>query len=212
MNEQELFDYLIEQGATDVGFSEVEEDIGFGYAVSIVYKLSSAVVRTITNKPTMPYFQHYRTVNAFLDMLALKTVRFLENKGYEAFPVAASQSTGEFCGYFPHKTACVRAGLGYIGRSGLLITPKYGSAVRLATVLTDMPLSPQRERIPFLCGDCFACVNACPIGAISGRQPTVNRDDFFDAKKCSQNMKNYKDIGRGAVCGVCMRVCPKSGL
>jgi epoxyqueuosine reductase QueG len=92
----------------------------------------------------------------------------------------------------------------------MLITPKYGSAVRLATVLTDMPLSRNREKLPFLCGDCTECAKACPAGAISGKTPTLNRDDFFDAEKCSHHMKTYKDIGRGAVCGLCMRACPKN--
>lgn len=38
----------------------------------------------------------------------------------------------------------------------------------------------------------------------------MRREDIFDARACSDYMKDkFKSIGRGAVCGVCMRVCPK---
>lgn len=102
----------------------------------------------------MEYFQHYRATNARLDSIALDAVSFIENAGYLALPVAASQSTpdkkDEYRGIFPHKTGAVLSGLGFIGKNGLLIT-EYGSAVRLASVLTNMPLSAQKEIKPCLC-------------------------------------------------------------
>ena len=115
----------------------------------------------------------------------------------------------EYRGIFPHKTGAVLSGLGFIGKNGLLIT-EYGSAVRLASVLTDMPLSAQKEIKPCLCGDCQICKNACPAGAITGELYVngAERSTIFDAKKCSEHMKTYKNIGRGAVCGICISVCP----
>ena len=213
MFETELKELLKREGATEVGFCALDGE-KFPYAVSIMFKLSSAVLKEIEGRPTMTYFQHYRAVNALLDRLALLVTGFIEEKGYSAFPVAASQSTGEYKGYFAHKTAAVKAGLGYIGRSCLLIHPKYGSQVRLATVLTDMPLTSDKEEVPFSCGDCKECVYACPAGAISGKEWKADgrREDFFDAEKCSRHMKEYKDIGRGAVCGLCIKACPKNKL
>ena len=72
----------------------------------------------------------------------------------------------------------------------------------------------QREIIKYGCGDCDICKKAFPAGAISGINFEVgmNREDFFSAEKCSANMKTYKDIGRGAVCGICIKVCPKNRL
>lgn len=216
MFEKELTELLKSEGAALAGFCSLESAPGapFPFAVSIVVKLSDSILKTIDNAPTMPYFQHYRAVNYKLDSLALSAVKFIEDRGYAAFPVAASQSVSKYAGYFPHKTAAVLSGLGYIGRNCLLITPEYGSKVRLATVLTDMPLSPLSERVPFSCGDCRICVNACPAGAVSGREYADGdaREDFFDAEKCSHYMKSFKDIGRGAVCGVCIKVCPKNRL
>ena len=218
MYEKELEKILKEAGADLVGFSSLGENRSpehpeYGYAVTIVRKLSRAVIKTINGAPTMEYFQHYRATNARLDSIALDAVSFIENAGYLALPVAASQSTpdkkDEYRGIFPHKTGAVLSGLGCIGKNGLLIT-EYGSAVRLASVLTDMPLSAQKEIKPCLCGDCQICKNACPAGAITGELYVngAERSTIFDAKKCSEHMKTYKNIGRGAVCGICISVCP----
>lgn len=218
MYEKELEKILKEAGADLVGFSSLGENRSpehpeYGYAVTIVRKLSRAVIKTINGAPTMEYFQHYRATNARLDSIALNAVSFIESAGYLALPVAASQSTpdkkDEYRGIFPHKTGAVLSGLGFIGKNGLLIT-EYGSAVRLASVLTDMPLSAQKEIKPCLCGDCQICKNACPAGAITGELYVngAERSTIFDAKKCSEHMKTYKNIGRGAVCGICISVCP----
>ena len=153
-----------------------------------------------------------------LSVLCLDAVRFIENQGYNAFPIAASQSTNDdksaYRGVFAHKTGACLSGIGYIGKNALLYTKEYGSKVRLATVLTDMPLVRQREIIKGGCGDCDICKRACPAGAISGINYEVGmaRDDFYSADKCSSHMKTYKDVGRGAVCGICIKACPKNKL
>ena len=223
MFEDKLTELLTSGGASLVGFSKIGESPiknqpELIYAVTLVYKLSDAVLKTIEDRPSMAYFQHYRAVNAKLDSLCLDAIRFIENQGYNAFPIAASQSTNDdksaYRGIFAHKTGACLSGLGYIGKNALLYTKEFGSKVRLATVLTDMPLERQREIIKGGCGDCDICKKACPAGAISGINYEVgmNRDDFFSAEKCSNNMKTYKDIGRGAVCGICIKVCPKNRL
>ena len=223
MFEDKLTELLTNGGASLVGFSNIgespiENQPNLVYAITLVYKLSDAVLKTIENRPSMAYFQHYRAVNAKLDSLCLDAIRFIENQGYNAFPIAASQSTNDdksaYRGIFAHKTGACLSGLGYIGKNALLYTKEFGSKVRLATVLTDMPLERQREIIKGGCGDCDICKKACPAGAISGINYEVgmNRDDFFSAEKCSNNMKTYKDIGRGAVCGLCIKACPKNRL
>lgn len=219
---QEIREFLLQQGASEVGFSQISAELQetllpeyqavlpLGYAVSIVVKLSDAVVDTITDKPTHAYFHHYRTVNALLDQLALKTGQYIEQCGFRYLPVAASQSINGYQGLFPHKIAARLSGLGGIGKNALFLSNQYGPRVRLATVLTDMPL--EKEQQPGGgCIGCGKCVSLCPAMAISGRafdaqNPTL---ELVDRPACSEYMKrHFQKIGRGSVCGICMRCCP----
>ena len=221
--QENIKEFLINLGVDDVGFCEldcspIENQSELKYAVSIMVKLPTAVLKTIENRPTISYFHEYRSANAFLDNVTFRLSRYIEKLGYLAFPVPASQSTADdksaYRSIFSHKQSANLSGLGFIGKSGLFISAKYGSTVRLATVLTSLPLKSEREMVKNGCGDCQICVKSCPAGAISGKtyQIGMQREDFFSAEKCSNNMKNYKDIGRGAVCGICIKVCPYNKL
>lgn len=218
MFEKELREILTASGASAVGFCALGNcrapDLPqYGYAVSIVRALSKAIVETIDGMPTPMYFQHYRITNTKLDLIALDAADFIERKGYRAFPVAASQSmpgAGNYRGIFQHKTAAVLSGLGFVGKSGLLLSPDFGPRIRLATVLTDMPLSSDAKTLENGCGGCSACVDACPAKAIGGKLYSGGSEPIIDVEKCSAHMKTYKDVGRGAVCGICMAICPYS--
>lgn len=228
MQLDQIADRLLEDGVAQVGYSYLGEALperyqSLPYGITMVYKLSDAVMDEVVSRqepgPTFSYFQHYRAVNAFLDGRALWVCAMLERMGYRAMPVAASQSVrdmGEYSGIFPHKTAAVQAGLGWIGKSALFISPAYGPRVRLATVLTDCPLPVEKEKqkLPG-CGSCRRCVQACPACAITGeayRPGESVREDLLDPRACSEHMKRaYQRIGRGAVCGVCVAVCPFGG-
>ncbi|MBE5739831.1 MAG: epoxyqueuosine reductase [Clostridiales bacterium] len=210
-----------EWGADLVGFcalndSPVKELPQLTYAISIAVKLSDTILQTIDNAPSFVYFQHYRTANALLDNIAFRLARAIEEMGFSALPVAASQSLGKhnpYRGVIPHKTIAALSGLGYVGKSGLFLTEKYGSKVRFATILTSMPLVNELPIIENGCGNCNICQKACPAGAIYGTLPTKDGERNFDAEKCSHYMKeHFQDIGRGSVCGICIKVCPKNKL
>lgn len=209
-----LSEFLTECFVSDFGFAKCEDAPfdGLSNAVSMVFALSDSVVDQIDNAPTHTYFHHYRTMNAYIDSVSLTVVMALSQKGYRAAAVPASQSTDKMEGIFPHKKAAVRAGLGYIGKSALFVSKKYGPRVRLGTVFTDAPLNSVCMEQKSECGDCRICYEACGAMAIKNvnYEGHMSREDIFDAKACSDYMKNkFKHIGRGAVCGVCMRVCPK---
>ena len=133
-------------------------------------------------------------------------------EGYNAAAVPASQSVEGYYGIYPHKTAALKAGLGYIGKSALFISDKYGPRVRLGTVFTDADLGGNSYIQQDKCGDCRICATKCPAMAISGKafNEGDTREDIFDARACSEYMKrNFQHIGRGSVCGLCMKHCPK---
>ena len=206
--------FLEERFVSEVGFSQNHDTPfpGLENAISMVFHLSDAVVEQITDAPTKTYFHHYRTMNTHIDSVSHQLVMALQQKGFGAAAVAASQSTDGLAGIFSHKKAAVRAGLGYIGKSGLFISNKWGPRVRLGTVFTDAPLEtvclPQRSA----CGDCAICAQACGAMAIRNvnYEEGMRREDILDAKACSDYMKEkFQNIGRGAVCGVCIKVCPK---
>ena len=219
--QDELKAFAKELGADIVGFCAFDAPPSplaptLKYALSIGVKLSDAVLQTVDNAPSFVYFQHYRTANALLDSIAFRLARKIEEYGYLALPVAGSQSQGKqnsYNGVIAHKTVAVKAGLGFVGKSGLFLSEKYGSKVRLASVLTDLPLQSELPIIENGCKDCLACVKACPAGAIYGQLPTTDGERNFDPEKCSRYMKeHFQDIGRGSVCGICIKVCPKNKL
>jgi len=218
-NQEILEEKIIEWGASLVGFSNLLNVLpknlsDIPYGITVVIKLSDRIIDEISDKPTYTYFHHYRSVNTLIDQITLKSVMKLEEWGYKAFAVPASQSIGEmgpYRGLFPHKTAATIAGLGWIGKNGLLITEKFGPRVRLGTILTDMPLKTGIPITNSKCGSCKLCVEACPAMALYGTlwEKGMEREEILDARACSEFMnKNFKHIGRGSVCGICMKVCP----
>lgn len=215
MLERELKDFLLSKGISDVGYAYMDNsDTGeLKYAVSIAVRLSDAIIDEIGDEPTATYFNHYRSVNAFIDRALLDAGLFLQSKGYNYITVAASQSMPgtPFNGRYSHKEAARKAGLGGIGKNSLFIHKKYGTRVRLGTLFTDCPLQGDGEFTEDICAGCERCVKACPSGAILGTafKVGIKREEMFNPAVCSEYMKkHFHHIGRGAVCGICMKVCP----
>jgi epoxyqueuosine reductase QueG len=208
--------FLSSLGITHIGLAKIPEKFrpypALPYAVSFGVPLSGALISSIQQGPTHTYFHHYRTTNAFLDQSSLRLQLLLQSQGYNAVYVPASQTVDSdgMRGLFSHKMAATLAGLGGIGQNALFVSSQCGPALRLSTVLTDYP-APAGSMVSNPCTNCGVCVQACPAGALTGAvwQPGMPRDELVDARKCSAHIKKaYRDIGRGAVCGICMAVCP----
>lgn len=208
-----------DMGGSFTGFSHIGEFLPEQlkkqpYAVTFGVRLSDAIIDEIEDKPTFTYFNHYRSVNALIDQISLRIVLLLCNKGYIGYSVAASQSIPTaavpFSGVIPHKTGAVHAGLGWIGKNGLFIHREHGPRIRLGTVLTDAVLPSDSKPVPSRCSACNRCVQACPAMALTGNEWSlgVEREHIVDAKACSEYMnQKFKHIGRGSVCGICVKVC-----
>ena len=101
----------------------------------------------------------------------------------------------------------IASGLGELGKHGSLISPQFGSGVRLAGVTTDMPLvktSPIRFGADDFCQSCQACTRACPPAAIQAQKQTVRGVErwYVDFDKC------IPYFAEAASCGICIATCP----
>ncbi len=181
------------------------EDLSTGIVLG--YRISDRVIESLVDHPTPTYRYHYRQANLFLDSGASAVVTWLQEQGYSAFPVPSSQIIDwkENKGHVWHVAVACLSGAAWWGRNNLAVTEAYGSRVRYATVLTDMPLpagSPQSRD----CGDCYDCVSACPVGAI-GSSP-----EEFDLERCHERLKRFsKELSLGVkICGLCIKACAGS--
>ncbi|MDD2647454.1 MAG: hypothetical protein PHI27_02985 [Eubacteriales bacterium] len=156
MYEDELKSLLIQNGADKVGFGELFGEIAEEYprAVSIIVAVPPETVRGIHDAPTREYFDAYHGLNARLNALGEMCEKFLTERGFRAYAQTTERVTefGRYETRLPHKTAATRAGLGWIGRSALLVTKEFGGAVRLTSVLTDAPLEAAEPITEALCG------------------------------------------------------------
>ena len=179
----------------------------FPRAVVFGIPLQNAVVEMIADRPTPLYFHNYRQTNYQLDGLALEAAALLQQHGHAAVAIAASQivSRDPMRGHVSHRVLAWAAGLGWWGRNNLLVHPQFGSRVRYVSVLTDAPIEPDVP-IERDCGQCTACVDVCPAGAITDTR------DTFDLDACYRKLCEFAKIpfvGQH-ICGVCVKACHPS--
>jgi len=185
-------------------------------AVSLLVRFDPAELEGVEHGPTQAYYAGYQRVNDVLEAAATALVQVLRRGGCRAERVAATireeeyGSVEDWCNVpvFAHKTAATRAGLGWIGKTALFVSPTLGSGVRLATVFTDLELEAGDPVESGRCGPCRRCVDACPAGA--GKDVTwragLPREQLYDVRACERETEKHEEFG--GVCGVCIAVCP----
>ena len=218
---QQLGDFSRRQGADLFGIADLKpvHDTAasqadpfiqrFPRAVSMGMQLCGPIVEQ--HSPDEPrrqslYWHHvYEVVTRALDFLAYDVARWLTGWGFNAFPVPASTpyNLDKLEGIFSHKLAAHLAGVGWIGKSCLLLTDRFGPRVRLVTVLTDAPLE-TGQTLDKPCGQCRVCVESCPVKAFTGLefQAGQGREVRFDVFKCSEYRREHP-------CGLCVSSCPE---
>ncbi len=154
----------------------------------------------------------YDVLNMRLNIIASTVSSYLNSRGFKTLPVAAADRTDEENAIptVSHKTIAHIAGLGWIGKSCLLITPEHGPRVRFVSILTDAPLKAADRQIEQRCGSCDICVKACPVNAIKGKNyiSGEQREERFDFKKCQRYFEKMKAEQKYDVCGICLYSCP----
>ncbi len=176
----------------------------FPRGIAFGIRLPDAVIDQLEDRPTPLYFHVYRQANYSLDRVAVSLALELQRAGYRALPVPASQviDPGGLRGLVSHRLIAYSAGLGWIGRSRLLVSPRYGARMRYACVLTNAPYPPG-EPMDDRCGDCRNCIDACPAGA------TKESSRDFDLSACHEKLSGFRKlpfIGQH-ICGICVKVC-----
>ncbi|MGT2933384.1 tRNA epoxyqueuosine(34) reductase QueG [Streptococcus catagoni] len=103
-----------------------------------------------------------------------------------------------------------RAGIGFIGKNGLVISKEYGSYMYLGELITNLEIEPDQP-VDYDCGDCTRCLDACPTSCLIG-------DGSMNAKECLsfqtqdkgmmalQYRKKIKTVIYG--CDICQIACP----
>jgi epoxyqueuosine reductase len=190
---------------------------GFPRAVAIGIILPNAVVDQLPRRgdPDVAanYLHHaYDVINQRLDLANSLISSQLQRRGYQPLPIPTKEHQDEERLYamFSHKLAAHLAGLGWIGKSCLLVTPEAGPRVRWSSVLTAAPLEPTGKPMDERCGKCRECVDICPVGAFTDRSfdESEPREMRYEAHACQRYFEELKEAGGPPVCGLCLYVCP----
>jgi len=196
---EDLRTYLRKEGADLVGFGDVNRldgapeemrprrylpDARFMIAVGLrvneaVCDLIARHARDGTDPPSYHSYQLYTLVmiNRELDRLAFRGAKYLEDRGYRAYPFPANvphllKPSKEYpggLGDVSHKHVAVACGLGRLGWHSMLITPRFKTRQKLVSIATNAPLvsDPMCEETlcdPDVCGP--YCAAVCPTNAI----------------------------------------------
>jgi len=219
----ELVHELKKRGAALVGFADLFQVPAkarqeMPRAVSIAVALDRRIVGGIRNGPTKEYEGEYQRVNTVLAGLGETAAAIISGRGGQAMPNAPTSENfaADFRTPLPHKTAATRSGLGWIGKNALLITGEFGSAVRLTSVLTDIPFATDNPIDISHCGKCTTCHEVCPGKAPLGTnwELGMDRDFFFSARTCLQvcdEVTGRAGLDIRTICGICINACPWTG-
>jgi len=214
------YNYLI--GFADMKNMLTERYKGYNYCIAIGKKLDDPIIDSIISGPTGKYLKLYRDTNAELNDSAEMISALLASMNAESLVVPPTIGEAKLIGEiektldygFSHKKAGTRSGLGWIGKTDLFISGRFGPRIRLASVLTNYTLPLEEDPVErSRCGDCALCVTICPAGAATGAlwDIDVKREDFFDPFKCRDKCRelSLKNIGEDiTICGMCISICP----
>jgi reductive dehalogenase len=220
----EISDFIrgwkVKLGAVDVGITELRNyhkytTVGRGeqygqtvrldhrYAIALTVEMAKEMIDCAPRGPTvMESAQQYMASGA----IAVQVAQFIRNLGYPA----RAHIDGNYRVVCP--LVARDAGLGEIGRMGLLMTPNLGPRVRIGVVTTDLPLVPDdrepEHSVLDFCSICEKCADVCPSQAIARGLRTEIDGALrwrIDSEAC---FTYWSKIGTD--CARCVSVCPYS--
>ena len=175
-------------------------ELDHSYAIAIAVKMDHDMIR---HSPGLPGITETSRIYFESAKIATILARYINMLGY------ASRAHVDGNYRVMVVPVAADAGLGELGRLGLLITPEYGPRVRLAVVTTDMPLE-QDEQMCFgvqhFCSICKKCAEHCPSNSISdaGKKTYAGVEKWQSAQ---DSCYKYWRL-QGTDCSLCIKVCP----
>ncbi|MGV8905746.1 MAG: 4Fe-4S binding protein [Acetobacterium sp.] len=201
--------YAKSLGVSSIGYTTVDRDMIFkdtgilyDNAIVFIIEMKKSAIGTAPSKTAIK--EIFRTYNE-LGVIVNKVSDFIREKGFNAM---ASPALGGAVSYVP---LAQKAGLGIIGKHGLLISDKdFGPSLRIAAVYTDIESLPLAEEnmhmwVKDFCNDCNKCVRSCPAGAIYEKSFAVNGNS--KTKQCIDNTKCATPFANDYGCTICVKNC-----
>ena len=195
-------------GAELVGITKVTDDdlyqghdVPYRTAICLSMPMDRAEMAHVPQpRAAVEVLRVYRAVSRS----AIRLASHIRKMGYGAVAYGNPNSTDIL-----HIPLAARAGLGELGKHGSLITQEYGSNIRLAAVLTELPLAldePVDIAVEDMCVKCRRCTLDCPADAISDEKRLIRGGMkwYVDFDKCIPYF--VKTDG----CAICIQVCPWS--
>ena len=208
--------YSMEKWQIKFGFTEVPMELIFNNK-AILFKYALVAIQEMDKEKinTAPELDAGEEVLAVYNSLGLAVndiARWLR-KNYKIH-CQANHPLGGLVNTVP---LAVKAGLGWCGSNGLLITPDYGQRQRIAPIFIKDPIfrftdSDKHSWIEAYCAICHRCEKACPTGAILKKK--IYHDEKIDGvgpvRTCIDREKCYPYFNATLGCSICVKVCPFS--
>ena len=204
---EELKSYLIGLGASSVGYTQVPE--AYIFRNKGILHTNAIALSMEMDKDAFEITPSFECEVAVMDIyrdlgiIANKGADWLRKRGYSA------QAGHALMGVALYPALAQQAGLGLMGKNGILITPEHGPRVRLGTIFTSIDNLPDadvrdHDWIADYCEACNICVKKCPVGAIHSNTAdrTGKHMKFVDTEVCFPQFAD--EFG----CAVCIGVCP----
>lgn len=194
----ERFDALMDAGSfISIAFAYPEEAID---AIAVVR--DGEFDKDLWNH----YGAEYDRLNEALNQAAERLAREAGGFSIPATTSGLASVINHVEDYYPitvsHRVAAEQSGVGWRGKNELIVSPVHSCAVRLASIVTELPL-PRSTPIEERCGECRACLDACPILA--------NKDRLENYRE--QCRRYLVSLGLDSeVCGKCIRACYRESV
>ncbi|MCL1813089.1 MAG: epoxyqueuosine reductase [Treponema sp.] len=165
---------------------------------------------TLECNNTVPYTIVRNMLSHVLDNIALEFCYIMQSKNIVAVPTGTigptlhDKKTGRFRNVVSAKHSAVLAGLGYIGKNTLLITPEYGNMAWLSSVLVNIELEPDKILDDKCPEDCSICIDNCPVNALTHDNPEMDQMKCFDHAFHTNEGEDFY-----FKCNTCRTICPK---